>query len=69
LDATSLVFACLIALISVFALLGALALIFELIIVLFPARKKGIDPVLIGAISTAVATVFPGAKLIRIEEE
>ena len=68
-EATNLVSACLIALVSVFTLLGSLAMIFELITVLFPARKQHIDPVLIGAISTAVATIYPGAKLTRIEEE
>jgi len=43
--------------------------IFELITVFFPARQQRIDPVLIGAISTAVATIYPGARLTRIEEE
>jgi len=69
LEATNLFSACLTALISVFALLGSLALIFELITVLFPARRLRIEPVLVAAISTAVASVYPGAKLTRIEEE
>jgi len=69
LEATHLVAACFVALVSVFTLLGSLAVIFELITVLFPARRRRIDPVLIGAVSTTVATVYPGAKLTRIEEE
>jgi hypothetical protein len=69
LEATSLVSACFVALVSVFTLLGSLAVIFELITVFFPARQQRIDPVLIGAISTAVATIYPGARLTRIEEE
>ena len=68
-EATNLFSACLVALVSVFTLLGSLAVIFELITVLFPARQQRIDPVLIGAISTTVATVYAGAKLTRIEEE
>ena len=68
-QATDLFSACLIALVSVFTLLGSLALIFELITVLFPARKRRIEPVLIAAISTTVASVYPGARVTRIEEE
>ena len=68
-EATNLFSACLIALASVFTLLGSLAVIFELITVLFPARRHRIDPVLIAAISTTVTSVYPGAKLTRIEEE
>jgi len=66
---TSLFSACLIALVSVFTLLGALAVIMELITVLFPAREQKIDPVLVAAITTTVASVYPGAGVTRIEEE
>ena len=68
-QATDLFSACLIALVSVFTLLGSLAVIFELITILFPARKRRIEPVLIAAISTTVASVYPGARVTRIEEE
>ena len=69
LDVTSLSSACLIALFSVFVLLGSLALIMELITAVFPDRESSIDPVLVAAISTAVASVYPGARVTRIEEE
>jgi len=69
LEATDLFSACLVALVSVFTLLGSLAVIFELITILFPARKRRIEPVLIAAISTTVASVYPGARVTRIEEE
>ena len=68
-DVTSLFSACLIALISVFVLLGSLALIMKLITVVFPDRVPSMDPVLIAAISTAVASIYPGARVTRIEEE
>ena len=69
LDVTSLFSACLIALISVFVLLGTLALMMELITAVFPDRKASMDPVLVAAISTAVTSVYPGARVTRIEEE
>jgi hypothetical protein len=69
LDLTSLFSACLIALISVFVLLGALALIMKLITVVFPDRVASMAPVLVAAISTAVASIYPGARVTRIEEE
>ena len=68
-DVTSLFSACLIALISVFVLLGALALIMKLITVVFPDHVASMDPVLVAAISTAVASMYPGARVTRIEEE
>ena len=68
-DATNLFSACLIALISVFSLLGLLAVIMEMITALFPNRERALDPVLVAAISTTVASVYPGARVTRIEEE
>ena len=68
-DVTSLFSACLIALISVFVLLGTLALIMNLITVVFPDRLASMDSVLVAAISTAVASMYPGARVTRIEEE
>jgi len=69
LEAASLFSACLIALVAVFTLLGVLALIIELITTVFPERRHVIDPVLAAAISTTVASVFPGARVTRIEED
>ena len=68
-DATNLFSACLIALISVFSLLGSLAVIMEMTTVLFPDRERAVDPVLVAAISTTVASVYPSARVTRIEEE
>jgi len=69
LEAASLFSACLIALVAVFTLLGVLALTVELITTLFPERRQAIDPALAAAISTTVASVFPGARVTRIEED
>ncbi|MFV2071476.1 MAG: hypothetical protein ACC742_02340 [Thermoanaerobaculales bacterium] len=68
-DATNLFSACLIALISVFSLLGLLAMIMEMITVYFSERERALDPVLVAAISTTVASVYPRAQVTRIEEE
>jgi hypothetical protein len=64
-----LVSACLIALFSVFTLLTFLALIMDLITRLFPARDGQVDPAIVAAISTTVASLLPGARVVRIEEE
>ncbi len=69
LEATSLFSACLIALVAVFTLLSLLALTIELITTVFPERRHAIDPVLAAVISTTVASVFPGARVTRIEED
>jgi hypothetical protein len=69
LEAASLFSACLIALVAVFTLLGVLALSIELITAVFPERRQTIDPALAAAISTTVASVFPGARVTRIEED
>ena len=39
------------------------------ITVVFPDRVASMDPVLVAAISTAVASIYPGARVTRIEEE
>ena len=66
---SSLFSACLIAMVAVFSLLGLLALIMWLITTLFPVREGKIDSTVVAAITTAVASVWPGAKVTRIEEE
>ena len=68
-EVTSLVSACLIALVSVFILLTFLAATMDLITRLFPVAEQQTDPALIAAISTAVASVYRGARVVRIEEE
>jgi hypothetical protein len=70
LDTNSLLSICGIAFTSVFALLAFLALAMHLITSLFPADHDGAnDPAVVAAISSAVAVVFPGARVTKIEEE
>lgn len=66
---SSLFSACLIAMLAVFCLLGLLALIMWLITAVFPVRGGKIDSAIVAAITTAVTSVYPGAKVTRIEEE
>ena len=61
--------ACLIAIVAVFFLLGLLAVLMKLITAVFPVLEEKTDPALIAAITTTVATLFPGARVTRIEEE
>lgn len=68
-EVASLVSACLIALVAVFALLGFLALTIESITAVFPERRAAIEPALAAAISTTVASIYPGARVSRIEED
>lgn len=66
---SSLLAACLTAMVAVFILLGLLALLIELITYGFPAAAHKTDPAVVAAISTVVAAAFPGARVTRIEEE
>jgi hypothetical protein len=55
--------------IAVFILLGLLALTMELITAVFPERRRAMDPAIVAALTTAVASIFPGARVTRIEED
>ncbi len=66
---TTLLGACTIAMVAVFILLGALALLIELIATAFPEQQALGDPAIAAAISTVVAAIYPGARVTRIEEE
>ncbi len=69
LEVTTLFAACLTAMIAVFILLGVLALTMELITAVFPERRRAMDPAIVAALTTAVASIFPGARVTRIEED
>jgi len=68
-DVTGLFSACLTALVAVFSLLGLLAAIMRLITTVFPVREADIDSTVVAVVSAAVASVWPGARVTRIEEE
>jgi len=60
---------CSIAFIAVFALLAFLAAAMYLITMAFPVRDVGRDAALAAAVATSVATLWPGARVTRIEED
>lgn len=68
-DLTGLLSACLIAMAAVFGLLGLLAAIMRMITAVFPVRDADIDSTVVAVVSTAVASIWPGARVTRIEEE
>lgn len=63
--------ACVVAFVAVFVLLTFLALAMHFITLAFPGRspRTETDAAVFAALSTAVATVIPGARVTRIEEE
>ena len=67
-DETSLITICVTAFLAVFVLLITLAVVIRLIAAVFPSRDRADDAVLAAAISAAVGTIFPGARVSRIEE-
>ncbi|MFO7654161.1 MAG: hypothetical protein R6X25_10105 [Candidatus Krumholzibacteriia bacterium] len=65
----NLVSACGIAFSAVFLLLAVLAALMQVMTVVFPERKPKTDSALVAAISSTVASLLPGARVTRIEEE
>ena len=67
-----LLFVCLSSLLAVFVLLAVLASIMRLLIAVFPetlAKLAKSDAALLAAVTTAVASVYPGMRVTRVEEE
>ena len=64
----SLLAICSIAFVAVFVLLAFLAGIMHLITAAFPQEEPPSDPVVVAAVSAAVATLYPGSKVTKIEE-
>jgi uncharacterized membrane protein YqjE len=61
--------ACGIAFLAVFILLSLLAGLMALITLAFPERKSMVDTALVAAITSSVASLFPGARVTKIEEK
>ena len=66
-EPTGIVMMCSVALVAVFGLLSFLAVVMEGITVLFPERAPTVEPEIVAALSSAVATMFGGAEITRIE--
>ena len=60
---------CSIAFGAVFVLLTFLAVVMQLITVVFPAPRVIVDQTVVAVVSTAVASMYPGARVTKIEEE
>jgi len=67
--AMSLITICAIAFAAVFVLLILLAVAMHLITTVFPERSATLDGAVIAAISGTVASLSPGARVTRIEED
>jgi hypothetical protein len=65
----SLLTVCLTALVAVFAVLIALSLVIRLLEVIFPSRVESDDEALFAAISVVATSLYPGARVTRIEEQ
>ena len=57
------------AFVTVFVLLCVLAAVIRLLTVVFPSRDVSDDAALVAAVTSAAATIYPGARVTRIEEE
>ena len=57
------------AFLAVFVILVILAIVIRLICMVFPLRGDSDDAALVAAIGSAAATIYPGARVTRIEEE
>ena len=60
---------CSLAFLTVFALLAFLALAMHAITLVFPATKAVLDSAVVAAVSSTVASLIPGARVTKIEEE
>jgi hypothetical protein len=60
---------CVSAFFAVFTLLTLLALVMRGLISVFPEKTGKADPAMLAAVTSVVATVFPGSKITRVEEE
>jgi len=71
-DSYQLLFVCMSSLLAVFVLLTILAVTMRLLVAVFPETIRKLttsDPAMLAAIMTAVASLYPGMKVTRVEEE
>lgn len=52
----------------VFILLAVLAVVMRIITAIFPQAKGAADKAVVAAISSTMASIYPGTKVTRIEE-
>ena len=71
-DSYQLLFVCLSSLLAVFVLLTILAVTMRVLVAVFPETLEKLatsDAALLAAITTAVASIFPGMRVTKVEEE
>ncbi len=71
-DSYQLLFVCLSSLLAVFVLLTVLAVTMRVLVAAFPETLEKLatsDAALLAAITTAVASIFPGMRVTKVEEE
>jgi hypothetical protein len=59
---------CSLAFLTVFLLLGVLAIAIRLLTVFFPVTHASDDGFVAAAITSSIAVISPGARVVRIEE-
>lgn len=71
-DSYQLLFVCLSSLLAVFVLLAVLAVTMRILVAVFPETLEKLatsDAALLAAIATAVANLYPGMRVTKVEEE
>lgn len=71
-DSYQLLFICVSAMLAVFVLLTILAITMRILIAVFPETLEKLatsDAALLAAVTTAAASIYPGMRVTRVEEE
>lgn len=71
-ESTQLLFVCVSALLAVFVLLTLLAVTMRVLVAVFPETLEKLaksDAALLAAVTTVAASVYPGMRVTRVEEE
>ena len=66
-DSVNLLSVCGSSFLWVFILLAILAVLMKIITAIFPQKEKVTDPAVLAAISTTMASLYPGTKITKIE--
>lgn len=67
-DSANLLVICVSAFAAVFLLLALLAVVMRVITAIFPVVNRVKDAAWVAAMSAAVATLYPGTKITKVEE-
>jgi hypothetical protein len=59
---------CISAFISVCVLLAGLAIVMRIILLIFPQVEEKTDAAMIAAAASVIQTVYPGTRIVKVEE-